>query len=212
MRGRCLCDYVGSMTQRNTALSAIVGIVVCGLVGCAAEGAPAQPSTQVIESVAAEPSSTYTIPPRPAMEPPAEPELTGVDVYNAYDLAKFYLALYPYVKATGDTELWEKYAHPDCEYCQTVLEAAVEDNKTGAWTDFAYEVLGEAGFSAKGEFDYRIDLLIDRKMIRYYGVDGVEETEPGQHNVVIGIKDVDGRLLVRYFDRLKPELFGKVDL
>lgn len=203
------------MKKRIFAMAMTAAVLASGLAGCTTkETAPAETTSTGTSTgtATAEPSSTYTIPPRPAIEAPAEPELTGVDVNNAYELAQFYLELYPYVKATGDTELWEKYALPECEFCQAVVNDAKADNETGAWMDFPYEILGEAGFTAQGEFDYRIDLLIDRRLVKYYGTDGLEETEPGQHTVVVGVKNVDGQLLVRYFDRLKPELFGKVDL
>lgn len=212
MRGRCVCDYVGSMTQRNTALSAIVGIVVCGLVGCAAEGAPAQPSTQVTESVAAEPSSTYTIPPRPAMEPPAEPELTGVDIDNAYVLAKYYFDLYQYVVTTGETASWEKYAHPECEYCAKVQANAEKDRETGSWSDVKFGILNSERFYSTGDIDFRIDFLIERGEITYYTPDEAHKVDPGQNTLVIGLKAEGDELLVRSFDIIGSSFFGQEQL
>ncbi|MDP9807055.1 hypothetical protein J2S70_001637 [Trueperella bonasi] len=160
-----------------------------------------------------EPTDDYTIPPRPENVPkPEEPELTAIDIDNAYELARYYLDLYPYVKATGDTTEWEKYAHPECEYCQTVVDSAVVANEAGAWSDFNLGVVEEATFLSTGGLDFRVDFLVDRDEIVYYGPEEEVRTDAGQHTVVIGLKEVDGELKVRSFDILVPEVFGVEDL
>ncbi|MGV4374591.1 DUF6318 family protein [Trueperella pyogenes] len=197
------------MKTRILLVGALVGTVL-SLSACSG-GEPMTASPSVSEPNTT-PTASYTLPPRPQLQPPEEPNLTGTDIDSAYALAKFYFELYPYVKATGDTALWEKYAHPECEYCKKVLDAAIKDNKTGAWTHASLGILDDAKFVAHGDVDFRIDFLVERSKIIYYGSQGINETEPAQHSVVLGIKDEGGKFLVRSFDILIPDVFGKVDL
>ena len=199
----------------------VVGVLIAfalgvGMLSACDDGASPEPSPDTSSSAEGdtpEPTADYTIPPRPLdVRKPEEPELTAIDIDNAYELARYYLDLYPYVKATGDTADWEKYAHPECEYCATVIDSAVASNEVGAWSDFNLGVADVATFSATGDVDFRVDFLVDRDEIVYYGPDGEVRTDPAEHSVVIGIKEVDGKLLVRSFDILVPEMFGEKDL
>lgn len=187
-----------------------------GMLSACDDGASPDPSPVASSSAEVdtpEPTADYTIPPRPQdVRKPEEPELTAIDIDNAYELARYYLDLYPYVKATGDTAEWEKYAHPECEYCATVIEAAEVENESGAWGIIKLGVVDEETFRSTGGLDFRIDFLVDRDEIVFYGPDGEARTEPGEHNVVIGLKEVDGELKVRTFDILVPETFGVADL
>ncbi|WP_255313955.1 DUF6318 family protein [Trueperella pecoris] len=158
------------------------------------------------------PTSSYTLPPRPQLDPPKEPALTGTDIDSAYELAKFYFHLYAYVKATSKTELWEKYAHPECKYCQKVLNAAVNDNKTGAWSETKLGILDTATFYSTGDVDYRIDFLIERGEMVYHTPKGDKRFEAGKNTLVIGIKEETGKLLVRSFDIIESTYFGKEKL
>lgn len=157
-------------------------------------------------------TSSYTLPPRPQLQLPEEPNLTGTDIDSAYALAKFYFELYPYVKATGDTALWEKYAHPECEFCRKVAERAANDNETGAWTEMKLGILDTAQFFFKGNADYRIDFLIERGKMIYHGSSEQELLESGQNTLVVGIKDENNHLLVRSFDIIGSSFFGKDEL
>lgn len=187
-----------------------------GLLAACGDSAVPEPSPTPAtssESTAADPASDYTIPPPPEnVYKPDEPDLSVIDLESAYQLARYYLDLYPYVKATGDATEWDKYAHPECEYCAVVSEAAEAANSVGAWSDFNLGVVEYATFRATGDVDYRIDFLVDRDEIVYYGPDGEVRTSAAEHSVVIGVKEVDGALTVRSFDILVPEVFGVEDL
>lgn len=202
------------LLPRFTSALAVLALSAALLSACG-DGADPDPSPSAAteSTTTVEPSTNYTIPPRPEdVHKPDEPDLSTVDINSAYELARYYLDLYPYVKATGDTTEWEKYAHPECEYCATVIDSAVASNEVGAWSDFNLGVADVATFSATGDVDFRVDFLVDRDEIVYYGPDGEVRTDPAEHSVVIGIKEVDGKLLVRSFDILVPEMFGEKDL
>ncbi|QTG76220.1 hypothetical protein J4179_04035 [Trueperella pecoris] len=158
------------------------------------------------------PTSSYTLPPRPQLDPPKEPALTGTDIDSAYELAKFYFHLYTYVKATSKTELWEKYAHPECKYCQKVLNAAVNDNKTGAWSETKLGILDTATFYSTGDVDYRIDFLIERGEMVYHGANKDTTLQPGRNTLVVGIKQNGPSLFIRSFDIIGSSYFGQEEL
>lgn len=187
-----------------------------GLLAACGDSAVPEPSPTPAtssESTAADPASDYTIPPPPEnVYKPDEPDLSVIDLESAYQLARYYLDLYPYVKATGDATEWDKYAHPECEYCAVVSDAAEVEGSVGAWTDFNLGVVDEATFVSTGGLDFRIDFLVNRDEIVYYGPSGEVRTAAGEHSVVIGIKEIDGALTVRSFDILVPEVFGVEDL
>lgn len=194
----------------------VLALCVGLLVSCSSNADPepsASSSSLPDEPTPDKPTDDYTIPPRPENVPkPEEPELTAIDIDNAYELARYYLDLYPYVKATGDTTEWEKYAHPECEYCQTVIDAAVVENDSGAWSEFNLGIVDVATFASTGDIDFRVDFLVDRDEIVFYGPDGEVRTGPGEHSVSIGLIEVDAGLKIRSFDILVPEVFGKADL
>lgn len=203
------------MKKRIFAMAMTAAVLVSGLAGCTTkETAPAETTSTGTSTgtATAEPSSTYTIPPRPAMEAPAEPELTGVDIENAYVLAKYYFELYQYVVATGDTTNWQKYAHPECDYCAKVQANAEKDNEIGAWSDVHFGILNSERFYSTGDIDFRIDFLIERGEITYYTDDEAKKVDPGQNTLVIGLKAEGDSLLVRSFDIIGSSYFGEEQL
>ncbi|QOR48465.1 hypothetical protein INS90_04150 [Trueperella pecoris] len=181
------------------------------LAGCTT-GEPSQPTESSTSAAASTTPQTHTIPPRPRLQAPAEPELTGVDIDNAYALAKYYFELYKYVKTTGDTATWEKYAHPECKYCQKVLNAAINDNKTGAWSETKLGILDTATFYSTGDVDYRIDFLIERGEMVYHGANKDTTLQPGRNTLVVGIKQNGQSLLIRSFDIIGSSYFGQEEL
>ncbi|VEI12570.1 DUF6318 family protein [Trueperella bialowiezensis] len=205
---------MGVQRRRFRALRLGAGLVcaaavlaACGGADPADGGGSASPAT----GGSAVPTEEYTIPPRPQVMPPSEPVLTGVELEDAAALAEYYVKLYPYVKKTGDTAEWEKYAHPECEYCQTVIESANNMNQVGAWTDINLGVVETAWFSSTGKLDYRMDFLVDRSEIHHYNPEGSDYLEANRHAVIIGLVVEEG-LKVRSFDILDQDKFGVPEL
>ncbi len=53
------------------------------------------------------------------------------DEAGAVAAAKYYMGLYEYVYLTGDLEMWEAMAMPDCEFCEVVAEGVTEMHEAG---------------------------------------------------------------------------------
>ncbi|WP_318280490.1 DUF6318 family protein [Cellulosimicrobium funkei] len=113
-------------SARRRALA--LGVVVtagCLVAGCTGGGEPA-PSPPVETS--AEPSVTGTPEPEPTTTGPPKPERPAAmdrdDAEGAAAAAEYFLELYPYVMATGDTADWEAMSHSQCDTCSDFLEQA----------------------------------------------------------------------------------------
>lgn len=110
--------------RRSLAVGAVVAVGWV-VTGCTGGGDPG-PSPSVDEPVvptpseSPEPSPTETGPVKP--ERPAAMERDGAE--GAAAAAEYFLELYPYVMATGDTTEWEAMSHAECGYCFGSLENA----------------------------------------------------------------------------------------
>nr|WP_146177626.1 DUF6318 family protein [Sphaerisporangium cinnabarinum] len=113
-------------SARRRALA--LGVVVtagCLVAGCTGGGDPA-PSPPVETST--EPSVTEPPEPEPTTTGPPKPERPAAmerdDAEGAAAAAEYFLELYPYVMATGDTAEWEAMSHSQCDTCSDFLEQA----------------------------------------------------------------------------------------
>ncbi|UKJ65025.1 hypothetical protein H1Q78_06635 [Cellulosimicrobium cellulans] len=74
------------------------------------------------------PTPSETPEPTPTETGPAKPERPAAmdrdDAEGAAAAAEYFLELYPYVMATGDTVEWEAMSHAECGYCSGSLENA----------------------------------------------------------------------------------------
>lgn len=202
------------LLPRFTSALAVLALSAALLSACG-DGADPDPSPSAAteSTTTVEPSTDYTIPPRPEdVHKPDEPDLSTVDINSAYELARYYLDLYPYVKATGDTTEWEKYAHPECEYCATVLDEAEIDIESGSWSEVSLGVEDTAWFSVDGNVDYRIDFLVSRSEYKTYHSETADSIAPAEHAVIIGVSVENDALLVKTFDVLDESYFGSVEL
>ncbi|KLN34445.1 hypothetical protein FB00_12180 [Cellulosimicrobium funkei] len=105
-----------------------VGSVVAGCTG----GGDPGPSPTVEEPVVTSPSETPE--PTPTETGPAKPERPAAmerdDVEGAAAAAEYFLELYPYVMATGDTVEWDAMTWTEtCTFCTSVSQdaATVQD-------------------------------------------------------------------------------------
>lgn len=110
--------------RRSLAVGAVValGWVVAGCTG----GGDPGPSPTVEEPVVASPSETPE--PTPTETGPVKPERPAAmerdDAEGAAAAAEYFLELYPYVMATGDTTEWEAMSHPTCQSCADFVAQA----------------------------------------------------------------------------------------
>lgn len=85
-----------------------------------------------------------TIPPEPpaALDGPANAE-------NAEAVAQYFMSLFPYVFATGDTAAWDELSGEDCGYCADITELAAADRAKGY-----HEVGGHLEFTFANAMDF----------------------------------------------------------
>ena len=113
--------------RRSLALGVVVavGLVVAGCTG----GDEPEPSPTVEETV--HPTPTETPEPTPTEAGPAKPErpaaMDRTDGAGAAAAAEYFLSLYGYVLATGDTTEWDAMTWAEtCEFCTNVHADAAE--------------------------------------------------------------------------------------
>lgn len=115
-----------SSARARRRVVAVGAVVLVGLLaGCTGE-----------EPVEPDPSSSTTESPEPTEEPEPTPTETGPvkperpaamdqqDGEGAAAAAEYFLELYPYVMATGDTAEWEAMAHEACGFCDDAIGQA----------------------------------------------------------------------------------------
>ncbi|MGN6238856.1 MAG: DUF6318 family protein [Cellulosimicrobium cellulans] len=118
-----------------------VGWVVAGCTG----GDDPGPSPSVDEPVVPSPSESEPSEPSPTETGPAKPERPAAmdrdDAEGAAAAAEYFLSLYAYVLATGDTAEWDAMTWAEtCTFCTSVRDRAGEvrannDSFTGAGID-----------------------------------------------------------------------------
>lgn len=104
-------------------LVVVAGLVLCGCTGPAAEPSPG-PSVSV-----------SSLPPSPTPSVPAKPErpeaMERDDAEGAAAAAEYFIELYPYVMATGDTAEFEAMSHRACGFCVELSEQAASIREAG---------------------------------------------------------------------------------
>lgn len=103
----------------------IAGLVLAaGLALSACTGA--KPDPEVSAGPTGDPTPTASASPSPPV--PTKPErpeaMEREDAEGAAAAAEYFIELYPYVMATGDTEEFEAMSHRACGFCDDALEQA----------------------------------------------------------------------------------------
>lgn len=111
----------------------IAGLVLAaGLALSACTGAT--PDPEVTTGPTGDPTPTASASPSPSV--PTKPErpdaMEREDAEGAAAAAEYFIELYPYVMATGDTEEFEAMSHRACGFCDDALEQA-KQIKEGGW-------------------------------------------------------------------------------
>lgn len=82
------------------------------------------PDPEVTATPTLDPTPAVSASPSPSV--PAKPErpeaMKRDDAKGAAAAAEYFIELYPYVMATGDTEEFEAMSHRACDYCKGTLE------------------------------------------------------------------------------------------
>lgn len=174
--------------------SVVVGLMlsVAALSGCTGsdEGPTTAPS--VVESPIASPSPS----PSPAASAPVKPERPAAmerdDAEGAAAAAKYFIELYPYVMATGDTEEFEAMSHRACGFCEQTLDDASrisELGRTYRGGDIAITILGRYERDPVTGI-YPLDVEVTQEASETLNTDGsvVASAEPQktEHRLEIG--------------------------
>ncbi|MFD2793986.1 DUF6318 family protein [Promicromonospora vindobonensis] len=117
---------MGNAAIRMAGLVVAAGLALSACTGSTPEAdADASPSG---ERASASPSAS------PSSSGPVKPErpdaMKRKDAKGAAAAAEYFIELYPYVMATGDTEEFEAMSHRACDYCRGTLENAAWLQKT----------------------------------------------------------------------------------
>lgn len=173
---------------------ALVGPVLMGCTDSAAEPDDGASSPRVSAETSASPS-----PSAPAK--PERPEaMNRDDAEGAAAAAEYFIELYPYVMATGDTEEFEAMSHRACGFCSQALE----DVSRAQAQDRAYEG-GEIAMTLVEQYErdevtgiYPLDVEVTQQASRTTAADGSvvssAEESVSEHRVEMGRRN--GRWVV----------------
>ncbi|WP_216387802.1 DUF6318 family protein [Arcanobacterium phocae] len=132
----------------------------------------------------------HVIPPRPVLEAPTEPELSGDARTDAVAVAKHFVMFYPYMLKTGDTSYWEKHSGAECKFCQEVLAGIQAKNRTGAWVDGELSVKNAAlRVVTEDAKSYQVDFQVLRRDVVEHKSSGDHPIADDMYRVVIDIQD-----------------------
>lgn len=107
---------MGNAAIRVAGLAVAAGLFLAGCTGSAPDVTPSSGPTSASPSASPSPS----LPVRPE-RPQA---MKRNDAEGAAAAAEYFIELYPYVMATGDTEEFEAMSHRACGFCEDALEQA----------------------------------------------------------------------------------------
>lgn len=136
---------VGASTRRLS--WRMLGLIVAGLllVACTTDSEPtpldptpaptAAPATPTEEPSSPEPTSEPGPGPTPWPEPTRPAAMDRDDIEGAIAAAEYFLALYPYIYATGDVSTWDEMSHPECVFCKGAADEVTELFESGGYGD-----------------------------------------------------------------------------
>lgn len=116
-------------TARRTALTvlAMTSLLVGVLTACSSAEEPVGPVSPTPTSTATTTQSSPSPSPTPSAEADSDkPERPAAmdkrDAEGAAAAAEYFIALYPYIMKTGDTDEFKAMSHKACGYCTATLE------------------------------------------------------------------------------------------
>lgn len=139
----------------------------------------------------------------PEVEKPTPPPAITTDDVNGASVATFYfLRLYDYIRATGDTADWDSLVSPDCEWCADVRSDAVALHEAGGWVqspglEFDISTAGVRPPGGDADF-YTVLLKVTEPAFEVVYTDGTTEHGEGEtfDPVGVGVRWESGRFVV----------------
>ncbi|GEA79604.1 DUF6318 family protein [Cellulomonas sp. CW35] len=200
--------------MKNQGAITALALATLVLTACTDQG-PAAPTTRATTTTAPAPPSASAGPtPTPSPTPSALPDVTvppqppaalegPADADNAQAVAQYFMSLFPYVFATGDTTAWDELSGEDCGYCADITDLAAADRSKGY-----HEVGGHIEFTFASAMDFEdgtfsATIAFDEHPSQTVNSDGeVVEDYPGIKvtQADVSLEWRDGRWLVQGVD------------
>jgi len=194
------------VSRSGRVLAAVAVCAAVALSGCDGGGEdPTADPTTTAEPTTEEPTSeepTSEAPEPPEVESPTPaPETETDDHVGAIWAARYFLDLYAYMRATGDTASFEAMSAPECQFCESSIENATEIHEAGGWVEggelhFDVNAAG-ASYPTAEQPNYvvQLDLTQDSQVI--HRGDGTAEPVDGvEAEFVISMRFSGGRFVV----------------
>ncbi|WP_455952488.1 DUF6318 family protein [Arcanobacterium haemolyticum] len=187
----------------------VIGILLaslCGLTACTP--ATDQMETQTTADKAVKENEEHKVPPRPKLDRPLEPVLTGDPRADAISVAEHFVLYYPYMLKTGDTSYWEEHSSPECEFCQKVISTE-KSRLDKNWIDGEIKILDQInGIVDENTQKYEIDFLVKRSGVVNHKDSREERIDDKEYRVVVALENASSWKITN-FQLAKPESFSK---
>ena len=194
------------MGRSGRVLAAVAVCAAVALSGCDGGGddptadptTTAEPTTE--EPTSAEPTSEAPEPPEVESPTPA-PETQTDDHVGAIWAARYFLDLYTYMRATGDTASFEAMSAPECGFCAGQVEVAEEIHDGGGWVEGGAVVFdineAAAQYPTDDDPNYVVRFTMTESDMKIHNGDGTfDEYEAEEYRVAIAMQHLDGRFVV----------------
>lgn len=155
-------------------------VALLAMTGCSdADGdeVPTAAATpRVSETTTDSPSESPAPGPTPWPEPTRPAAMERDDIEGAKAAAEYFLALYPYIFATGDLKEWQRMSHQECQFCAGAADRVDELSAKGGFAlggELEVEnVFAQGPDGSNGE--YRVGLMVRESPSTEFSNDGKE--------------------------------------
>lgn len=163
---------------------------------------PPTTATETSEEPTTSESPTEDVPTPPEVEAPTPaPEASVDDHVGAIYAARYFLDLYTYMRATGDTAQFEAMSAEECEFCADSITTAKDLHADGGWAEggelrFDIEA-ATAEYPTEDEPSYMVRFTTTEEPSVVHHGDGSQEALKGAtFDTVVALRYVDDRFIV----------------
>lgn len=145
------------------------------------------------------PSDEVPTPPEVEAPTPA-PEASVDDHVGAIYAARYFLDLYTYMRATGDTSQFEAMSADGCEFCAGAVENAEEITADGGWAEggeLEFDIeKATAEYPTDDEPNYLVRFAMTQAPQQIHRADGsTDAVEATSGDVVVALQYTNGRFI-----------------
>ena len=184
---------------------ALAGILGFGLLGACSVGGPdpVAVSTSAAPTIAPSPTQSVAATPSPTSTPkPERPAaMDAVTVDGAIATVTYFMELYPYAYNTGDVTQLKELSHPECIFCKSVTDNAVQMHARGEHQEGTpTQVLSSSGVEVNPGYWFSVDARVQQGGWQVLDTEGrVVDSDPAIKTYAMNFAVIhqDGRWLVR---------------